>query len=302
MIDEIIIDPEFESKIPPLTDEEFEQLEANILEEGAVIHPLILWNGILVDGHNRYHIVERYPQIKYTTYDKHFDDRFAAIAWICRNQLGRRNLTPEQKKYLIGKQYEAEKSSYGANEGFRGNQYCEMVSSQNGNLPKKEKTCERIARENGISKNTVIKAEQFSKAVDIADEAVPGIRQEILSGNLRPTERELSAIARASPEERSELVDQLREPKRPSRKKAPEIQKIEEISEKMLSQQGDGGIEAMIYELDDALDSLMFRWSLCFESYCQYLSHAQCRASILELIRKGLEYFEKTKGGLIDND
>ena len=70
----------------------------------------------------------------------------------------------------------------------------------------------------------------------------------------------------------------------------------------MLSQQGDGGIEAMIYELDDALDSLMFRWSLCFESYCQYLSHAQCRASILELIRKGLEYFEKTKGGLIDND
>ena len=139
MIGEIIIDPEFESKIPPLTDEELEQLEANILEEGAVIHPLILWNGILVDGHNRYHIVERYPQIKYTTYDKHFDDRFAAIAWICRNQLGRRNLTPEQKKYLIGKQYEAEKSSYGANEGFRGNQYCEMVSSQNGNLPKKKK-------------------------------------------------------------------------------------------------------------------------------------------------------------------
>ena len=302
MIDEIIIDPEFESKIPPLTDEELEHLEANILEEGAVIHPLVLWNGILVDGHNRYHIVERYPQIKYTTYDKHFDDRFAAIAWICRNQLGRRNLTPEQKKYLIGKQYEAEKSSYGANKGFRGNQYCEMVSSQNGNLPKKEKTCERIARENGISKNTVIRAEQFSKAVDIADEAVPGIRQEILSGDIKPTERELSAIARASPEDRSELVDQLREPKRPSRKKAPEIQKIEEISEKMLSQQGDGGIESMIYELDDALDSLMFRWSLCFESYCQYLSDAQCRASIMELIRKGLEYFEKTKGGLIDND
>ena len=49
---------------------------------------------------------------------------------------------------------------------------------------------------------------------------------------IEPTERELSAITRASPEDRSELVDQLREPKRPSRKKAPEIQKIEEISEK----------------------------------------------------------------------
>jgi len=303
VIDEIIIDSEFESKIPPLTDEEFEQLEANILEEGAVIHPLILWNGILVDGHNRYHIVERYPQIKYTTYDKHFDDRFAAIAWICRNQLGRRNLTPEQKKYLIGKQYEAEKATHGGERHIEHDDHGRFTSSsQNGNLRSKEKTCERIARENGISKNTVIRAEQFSKAVDIAEEAVPGIRQEILSGDIKPTERELSAIARASPEERSELVDQLREPKRPSRKKAPEIQKIEEISEKMLSQQGDGGIEAMIYELDDALDSLMFRWSLCFESYCQYLSDAQCRASIMELIRKGLEYFEKTKGGLIDND
>ena len=105
------IDREFESKIPPLTAEEFRQLEENIVTDGVVINPIITWNGIIVDGHNRFHILERHPEIKYTTHDKQFDDRFAVIAWICRNQLGRRNLTPEQKKYLIGKQYEAENNA-----------------------------------------------------------------------------------------------------------------------------------------------------------------------------------------------
>lgn len=91
------IDREFESKIPPLTAEEFRQLEDNIVTDGVVINPIITWNGIIVDGHNRFHILERHPEIKYTTHEKQFDDRFAVIAWICRNQLGRRNLTPNRK-------------------------------------------------------------------------------------------------------------------------------------------------------------------------------------------------------------
>ena len=42
-------------------------------------------------------------------YKRQFENREEAVAWICRNQLGRRNLSPEQKRYLLGKQYEAEK-------------------------------------------------------------------------------------------------------------------------------------------------------------------------------------------------
>ena len=38
---EFIIDPEFQSQIPALTDEEFQQLEENILSEGQVLSPLI---------------------------------------------------------------------------------------------------------------------------------------------------------------------------------------------------------------------------------------------------------------------
>lgn len=106
---ELRIDPEFEEKIPPLTAEEFQQLEDNILADGIVINPIIVWNGVIVDGHNRYRIASKHPHILFTTCEKEFADRYEAIAWICKNQLGRRNLTFEQKKYLIGKQYEAEK-------------------------------------------------------------------------------------------------------------------------------------------------------------------------------------------------
>ena len=64
---EFIIDSEFQSQIPALTDEEFQQLEENILSEGEVLSPLIVWGNILVDGHNRYKILQQHPEIPYAT-------------------------------------------------------------------------------------------------------------------------------------------------------------------------------------------------------------------------------------------
>ena len=56
----LTIDPEFEAKCPPLTGDELSQLEENILEEGLVLMPLIVWNDTIVDGHNRYRIAQEY--------------------------------------------------------------------------------------------------------------------------------------------------------------------------------------------------------------------------------------------------
>ena len=109
------IDPEFQSQIPPLTDDEFKQLEENILKEGKLISPLIVWNNTLVDGHNRYAILQKHPEIYFSTMPLRFANREEALAWICKNQLGRRNLTPEQKKFLIGKQYSVEHRKPGGN-------------------------------------------------------------------------------------------------------------------------------------------------------------------------------------------
>ncbi len=57
----LTIDPEFEAKCPPLTEDELSQLEENILEEGLVLMPLIVWNDTIVDGHNRYRIAQTHP-------------------------------------------------------------------------------------------------------------------------------------------------------------------------------------------------------------------------------------------------
>ena len=191
------------------------QLESNILRDGRIINPIIVWQGLIVDGHNRFTIAKKHPEIPFTVHEKAFTNRYEAIIWICKNQLGRRNLTPEQKKYLIGKQYDAEKAIHG---GDRKSSSAKS-SSQNGNLIENPKTCKRIAVENGVSKNTVIRAEEFAKGVDAAEEAVPGTRQKVLSGEVKPTASEIASVARAPPGERPALVAEICKPKKPKPQK-----------------------------------------------------------------------------------
>ena len=109
MLEELKIDPEFEKVIPPLTKDEYHQLEENILDDGRIMMPIAVWGDIIVDGHNRYRIAREYDDIPFSTTQLDFANRYEAIAWICKNQLGRRNLSDEQKAYLLGKRYTAEK-------------------------------------------------------------------------------------------------------------------------------------------------------------------------------------------------
>ena len=89
---------ELESLIPPLSNEEFKQLERNILEEG-IREPLITWNGILIDGHNRYRIAQEHD-INYETLEKEFDNINRVKEWMINNQFGRRNLSNYQRSVL----------------------------------------------------------------------------------------------------------------------------------------------------------------------------------------------------------
>ena len=96
----LIVDDEFQRLIPPLTDDEFCQLEKNIISEG-VREPIVVWAGenIIVDGHNRYRICQRL-NIPFGVFEKKFADRKEAIEWMYDNQTGRRNLSPGQKAAL----------------------------------------------------------------------------------------------------------------------------------------------------------------------------------------------------------
>ncbi|PDX57986.1 hypothetical protein CGS46_10105 [Faecalibacterium langellae] len=209
---EFIIDSEFQSQIPALTDEEFQQLEENILSEGEVLSPLIVWGNILVDGHNRYKILQQHPEIPYTTRSISCtcETREDVLAWICKHQLGRRNLTPEQKKFLIGKQYHSEKSTRGGNHG---NQYTQVANCQIDNLPPVENTMERIAKENNVSPSFVIRAEQFMKTVELMEKYCPGIQEEILSGKLKLSQREATIIRGTPTEALPTVVSTWREEK-----------------------------------------------------------------------------------------
>ncbi len=288
---ELQIDPEFESKIPPLTAEEFRQLEENILADGVVINPLIVWNGVIVDGHNRYRIIERHPEIRYTTHEKHFEDRYAVIAWICKNQLGRRNLTPEQKKYLIGKQYEAEKETQGGNHG---NQHTLAAKCQLGTLPTAD-TADRIAKENGIGRRSVFRAEAFSKAVDIADEVDPGIRYDLLSGKIKTNDKEIRELVDATPQERTALVGELRKPPQERYKVLPErnLLTLEQLAAQPLADIENTKPDFMFSELDSAMGDFMFRWSLCLSQYRVYFTAEEHHSLVCQRARDGIGYLNR---------
>lgn len=92
------IDKEFQELIPPLSKEEYEQLEKNIVADGCR-DSLVVWNETIVDGHNRYEICSKYG-ISFKVKQKEFTTREQAIEWIIRNQFGRRNLNPMQRSEL----------------------------------------------------------------------------------------------------------------------------------------------------------------------------------------------------------
>jgi N6-adenosine-specific RNA methylase IME4 len=101
----IRIKEEFKKEIPPLSVDEFAQLEQNILAEG-IREPILTWNDFIVDGHNRYEIAQKH-NLKFKVEAMQFESMNKALIWMIDNQKGRRNLTEgwkfelEQRKKTI---------------------------------------------------------------------------------------------------------------------------------------------------------------------------------------------------------
>lgn len=86
---------------------------------------------------------------------------------------------------MLGKLYEARKNTKGAADGFRGNQYTEVVNPENQELPKSKNTSREIAKEHGVSHSTVEEAGNYAKGLDEAEKVSPGIREKVLSGEVK---------------------------------------------------------------------------------------------------------------------
>lgn len=200
------IDPEFRDKIPPLSEDEFSKLEENIVADGEVREPLVVWHNTIIDGHHRYKIVQKHPEIPFRVKQMDFPDKWAAIVWMCRNQLGRRNITDEQKTALIGEAYKAQKLSQG-NHAERGSDG-KYLSAQNEHLG--GRTAEKIAKDFGVGKETVKRAERFVDSLNEAERVSPGIKEAVLSGSVKAPKSVISEIRNAPEEKKREAVEAIR--------------------------------------------------------------------------------------------
>jgi phage N-6-adenine-methyltransferase len=175
MLSDIKIDKEFSSLIPPLSKEERHLLEQSIIDHGGARDPLVVWSGepaTLIDGHNRFEICDRLG-LPYNVHEMQFDSREDVCDWIDANQLGRRNLTPDSFRLLLGRRYNRMKKKHGAEKGGRGNQHAALVKGQNGPLPT---TATKLAKEHAVSENTVKRAGKFAEEV----EQTPELQQAII--------------------------------------------------------------------------------------------------------------------------
>lgn len=184
---ELKIDPELRDLLPPLTSEEYKQLEKNIIENGFDRNfPIMEWQGFIVDGHNRYDICRKHniePIIGTLAYKT----KEEVMEWMLDIQLGRRNLTPIQKiaiteKYRPIYEKQAKENKQNAmmiarqnNENNKNEQFSQ-ISSTTVDSKNKIDVRAKLAETAGVSTDT------YSKGKKILDSDNEKLKQEVLSG------------------------------------------------------------------------------------------------------------------------
>ena len=183
IVSELIVDDEFRSLIPPLSEEEFEGLEKDILTNG--FHdwePIVTWNGTIVDGHNRYRICQE-NGIEYKTIEQEFASRDAAKIWIVEHQFSRRNLSKYARSVLalqLEPLYAAEAKRRQAE--YHGNQYESGVRQKSDEVQTPTRTDEQLAKLAGTSRDTIRKVKVIETEAAKGNQTAIVARDEIRDG------------------------------------------------------------------------------------------------------------------------
>ena len=205
----IILDAEFQGLLPALDKETYRLLEENLLEHGC-LSPLVLWEGILIDGHNRYRICTEHD-IPFSTIDKEFDSRAEVLIWIISNQISRRNLTPLQLSHFRGLHHRADISLVTNKRGNNQHSGQKEVESQNETQPKIHSTATRLAEHYKVSRATINRDSALSKALDAIGEISPEAKRKLLSGEVAINKNKLNALSSMTPDELESLVAEIEE-------------------------------------------------------------------------------------------
>ena len=175
---ELKIDPELRDLLPPLTDDEYKQLEKNIVENGFDKNfPIMEWNGFIVDGHNRYSICKKH-NIEYVVGTLGYKTKDEVMEWMLDIQLGRRNLSPIQRIAVAEKYRPIYERQALLNKSLNGGDKKSESQISTTPIPKENKIDVRakLAKTAGVSTDT------YSKGKKILDSGNEKLKKETLSG------------------------------------------------------------------------------------------------------------------------
>lgn len=168
---ELRIKEEFKKLIPPLTAEEFKQLEINCLDEG-IRDAIVTWNGFIIDGHNRYKIATDWG-LEFKTEAKVFDSENDVREWMINNQYGRRNLSNYQRSVLALELESVFKEKAKENQ-IRKPESVKQISAEQ----KPIETRKEIAKVANVSHDTIAKVKV------IEAKATPETKEKLSTGEL----------------------------------------------------------------------------------------------------------------------
>jgi len=195
---ELLIDEEFKSLLPSLDKETYALLEENIIKNGCR-DAIVLWNGIIIDGHNRFAICTEH-NIPFNTVNMEFGSREEVLIWIISTQVSRRNLTPIQMSHYRGLHYRADKKIQGTYD--RKESQFEKRHNDVFQIP----TNKRLGEKYRVSPKTIERDAKVAAAIDAIGAASPVAKGKILSGEVSIDKKVLEGLSSSPQEEIAELA------------------------------------------------------------------------------------------------
>lgn len=190
----IVIIQELKDLIKPLQLDEFEQLKANIIQNGCqdtikiwhtseqVVNPEAVANEemfVLIDGHNRYKIcIEN--EIPFNVTLMSFDTLEEVKAFMIDLQLGRRNVSLLEVSYYRGLQYNNSKN----------------VESKAYNFAKKDEShtiSELMGEKFGVDEKTIRRDGDFAKGLETLSQ---DLKEDVLAGRAKISKKEVMQLGR----------------------------------------------------------------------------------------------------------
>ena len=160
-INTVVVNEELRDLFPALDSTEYQLLEESILKEGCT-DPIIVWNGAIVDGYNRYTICQEHG-ILFETREIAFANLDDAKRWMLTRQMGRRNLTSYHKGELALKYA----SLFSADARQRQREGGRTKLPQNSDKSAHEReTSRKLAKVAGVSHDTMARIKKLSEEAD----------------------------------------------------------------------------------------------------------------------------------------